>query len=431
MTTSASLRKTLRKMPSFRSLSGHELDAIIAQMLCKEYKSGDILWHTGVRLDFLGIIQNGEIVIERRIKGVRIRSIRLVAGDIVQSPDSGNKNNHSVFLASAVTDVRLWVLQKKHLTNLFPHHSNLEHPPLHHKQRTVLNLLWDIFIVFLIIYLSWHDLSRVLSGSLYLISEQEKQSTYYDEGKAMQMLNYAEALDPSAVFAHNQEGYLWFQNNNLNRAQNAFIQATQIDRTNGPALNNLAVTYYLTGETQQSIAFQENAVRNDLDNAIVRYNLGLILTKQNIPTQAVLELKQASYINPKWVLPYLEQGFNYLQMQDYTNAEKSARSAIKLDSTQAVAHFTLGIALFNQGKNYEALNSIESTLWINPDNRVAQFYKALILINQKKHDAALKILQHLLDTSNDPQQTTRIKAEIEHIHRILQNPAPKLTKGGE
>jgi tetratricopeptide (TPR) repeat protein len=143
------------------------------------------------------------------------------------------------------------------------------------------------------------------------------------------------------------------------------------------------------------------------------------LLEQGYNAEALREFREVSYIDPKWVLPYLQQGFIYIQMQDYVNAEQAARTAIRIDFTQQPSHLILAIALFNQHKNGEALKYMESALQMTPDDGVAKFYKALILRDLGEYDAALIILQQLLGSSNDPLQISRITAEIESLQDPL------------
>lgn len=78
----------------------------------------------------------------------------------------------------------------------------------------------------------------------------------------------------------------------------------------------------------------QKAVQNDPDSAIARYNLGLVLLAQGYNNiEALREFREASYIDPTWVLPYLQQSFIHMKMQDYINAEQAAHTAIRLDST--------------------------------------------------------------------------------------------------
>src|SRR5262245_49143321 len=119
MTTIVSLRRSLRKIPDFASLSSQDLDAVIAQMVYRDYKPSDVLWHTSQGLDFLGVIQSGEIIVEYRLLNQILRSNKLQAGDFVKSPKlKKSKDNHASLLARAVTDVRLYVLPNDQLTKL-------------------------------------------------------------------------------------------------------------------------------------------------------------------------------------------------------------------------------------------------------------------------------------------------------------------------
>jgi len=422
MPGSVSLRRSLRKVPNFRQLSAKELDIVINQMVFKEYKDGDVLWRTGIGLNLLGIVQKGEIVVERQINGTVVRSVKLYAGDIVQ-PRDFRGDGHSSILARAVTDVRFCILRMDQIN--FPHNrragSNARTiSPLHRVWRISLYTAWIVVIALITITVSWQDMSRVLSGLLYFESEQADQPVF-DHKRSVELLNYAESVDHSAVFAHNQEGYLWYQRNDLQSAKAAFTRAVDIEQTNGPGLNNLAVTYFASGQIQQAAISQKEAAKYDPNNAAVHYNLGLILMKQNYNMEAIGEFKEASNINPAWVLPYLQLGFNYVQIQDYVNAEKAANTAIKLDSDQEAAYVILSIALYNQDRDQEALKSIKSALQLDPTDDVAKFYKAIVLNELEEFDSALSILEQLLKSTNDLGQISRISAEIDATHRFLQS----------
>jgi tetratricopeptide (TPR) repeat protein len=108
-------------------------------------------------------------------------------------------------------------------------------------------------------------------------------------------------------------------------------------------------------------------------------------------------------------------------MQDYVNAEREARTAIKLDPTQESAHLIMAIALYNQGKNQDALRFVDSALKISPNDNVAIFYKGLILSNLGEFDSALSILQDLLKSSNNDQEISRITVEINALYRYMDN----------
>jgi tetratricopeptide (TPR) repeat protein len=237
----------------------------------------------------------------------------------------------------------------------------------------------------------------------------------------MTLLEYAEAIDHRADFAYNREGYLWFHHDNLRQAEAAFMKALNVNQANGSALNNQAVTYFTTGQIPQAALYQEKAAENDPDNAIVQYNLGLVMMKDNDSLEAIREFREASFINPTWALPYVQQGFLYNQLGDYVNAAKAASTAVSLDPSQQPAHLILAIALHNQGLDQDALKAVEDALQITPEDRVSRFYQARILKNLGDFDRAVAILNQLLESADDPQEVSRINAEIEAWHRDRQN----------
>lgn len=427
MVPSVSLRRSLRKIPAFRSLSGQELEKILERLICKEYKSGDVLWRANSQIDFLGIIQSGEIAIEYRMNGMIIRSTRQVAGDFVLPRNLDGTNTRSIILARAVTDVRLYVFRTEQIGIMRPAWSDINiniHPRSRQNRNSLLSRWWIAFVFVFILFLTWSDVTRLVSGCLYLASIQSTQFGYNDQ-TSMKLLEYAEIVDSEAVFAHNQEGIIWFEQDNLLLAQASFMQAVNLEQNYGPALNNLTVTQFNTGSIQQLVTIQEAAAQNDPDSAEVHYNLGLVLMKQNDFEKALREFKEASFINVNWALPYEQQGFIYLQTNDYVKAEEAARNALRLNANQKSPHLILAIALYNQDKNQEALKSVESALQIDPGDSVSKFYEARILCNLGEVNKALLILKQLLRSTTDQKQISRILAEINVLQNFIQGAMDK------
>ena len=419
MASSVSLRRSLRKIPAFRSLPRQELEKVVERLACKVYKPGDVLWRTSSQVDFYGILQTGEIVLEYRMNGALVRSTRLVAGDIVTPLNLQGASRRSVVLAYAATDVRFYVLRMEQTAALQSSLSNedLASPPkLPPRPSSAWNMAWIAGVAILIMLLSWNDMTRIASGMLYLGSTYLPQ-TAYQNPKPIVLLEYARSVDSQAVFVQNREGYLWYQQNDLKNAQLSFGDAVSIAPDYGPALNNLAVTYFESGQSKQAEVLQFQAVKNDPDSAVTHYNLGLTLMKRPNNGVALQEFREASYINPAWVFPYIEQGFNYLQMQNYGSAERAAREAIKLDPSQGSAHLILAIALYCQDKNQEGLQAIQAALLIDPNDRIARFYQARILKNLGEFDSAALAFHQLLKSTNDQQEISQIESEIEALHR--------------
>lgn len=398
--------QALRPIPLLRSPSNRE------QTVYHSYLPGEVIWRTHGPLRLRGFVQSGEIELEYRVAGVPVRTSRLLAGD--SFPPDGLRSGRlpEMVIARAVTDVCLGVLPE------------LKQAPSTVKVsgRRGMSWVWPVLLLLLIVVLAWNDIVRISSGLFYLASRQG-EILAPDDPRSMSLLQAAQRVDNGAAFAYNEEGYRWFRQNDLPDARASFQEALARDPANAPALNNLAITYFAQADLPLSARYLQQAVELAPDNPVVRYNLGVTQMQLDDPAKAIREFREAGFIDSKAALPLLQQAYLHQRLGDYVDAEQSARSAIQIDPSLAPAHLLLGMALYNQGREADALDSFKSTLTLEPGNRVAAFYQALILGHQKEYHAALPILHMLFISSTDDAETARILAEIDALYRFRAEPA--------
>jgi Flp pilus assembly protein TadD len=419
LSTSFSVRRTLRKIPALRSLSSSELERIREQLMEHAYQPGEVIWRTRGPVGFLGFIRSGEIEVEYRIDGVLVRTVRLCTGDPVPPRYQQERSQHISMLARALTEVRLCLIPQARMDQLRNSKKGGRSQPAARNTYSVwMSRIWPLVLLLLILGFAWPDLTGIASGVLYMASDHE---AYYppEDPRSMSLLKYAEQVDPEAAFAYNEEGYRWFQQARLPEAESAFVEAVGRDPANAPALNNMAITHFTQGDLPVAAGYLQQSVVHDPNNAVTRYNLGIILMQRNDLASAIREFRVAGFIDPKAASAQLQQAFLYVQTGDYSNAEQRARAAVQLDPSHPSAHLVLAIALFNQEKYMEALTAISDAVWLERENRVSNFYQALILERLGRYDAALAILHRLLATSTNDEESARISAEIESIQRTL------------
>ena len=414
----STLRRSLRRVPAYRALPADRLETLAGRMIYREYRPGDVIWHSrGRQTNFLGIVQQGELLVERRIRGVVIRSMRLSAGDFISPESLSTGQTRSLVLVRALTDVGLQVLPA-HRSDI----QKMTSRPSHQAARRrgwLVGWLWAILALVLLAALSWRDIARITSGALFLLAEPGAH-TVRDEGQRMTLLHYARTVDVSAAFAPNQEGYLLFQEENLDGAAAAFTEAVRRNPVGSVALNNLAVVSFLNGQEELAIELEEKAVQSAPDDRILRYNLGLALVAAGHQTEALPEFMQAGYIDTAWALPHVQRALVYLQLSNYPKAEEAAAQAIRRDAKQEKAHLIRAIALYNQGKYPDALEPVQAALELDPGDRVALFYEAMIQSELQEFEPALEILNQLITSTSDPQEVARIKTEIEAVRHFQQ-----------
>ncbi len=403
-------RRSLRRIPALRALSGRELEDVQERMFYRSYQAGEVIWRTRGPLHFSGFIQSGEIELEIRVDGALVRKMRLGAGDSLPPRVLQNRRSHETVIARAVTDVQLGILPE------------LRKPSVAKEAGwKPAGWLLPVLLLLLVVLLARDDIVRISSGLMYLVSRQEDW-TASQSPRSMILLEAAQKLDKRAAFAYNEEGYRWFLQNKLPDASAAFNQAVASDPANAPALNNLAVTYFNQRDLSRAASTLQQAMEQDPDNPITSYNLGIARMQLGDPTGALRDFREAGFIDPKAAPPQLQQAYLYQQIGDYANAEQRARSAIQLNPSFLPAHLLLGMALYNQGREADAMASFAEALKLEPGNRVAAFYQALILGHEKQYDAALPVLYELLASSSNAADTARILAEIDALYRFKTEP---------
>ena len=400
-------RRVLRRIPSLRDLPSRELEDVQKRMVYRSYQAGEVIWRTSGGLRFSGYIQSGEIELEYRVDGFPVRTTCLYPGDPLPPRRLRSRMSHATAIARAITDVRLKILPEPRPVK----------PQATLSRPRWIYWLWPVLLLLLVIVLGRDDLARVASALLYLSSTGAENATLGNP-RAMSLLEAAQKVEPGAAFAYNEEGYRWFQQDQKGKAAAAFDVALARDPGSAPALNNLGITYFSQGDLPEAARYLRQAVRQDPDNAIPRYNLGILLMQLQDPSGAIREFREAGFIDPKAASPPLQEAYLYQQMGDYAGAEERARAALQLDPSLAPAHMLLGIALYHQGRESEALTSFTQARSLQPGNRTAAFYQALILGHLKQYAAALPILQGLLLSSSDRAESARILAEIDALYRF-------------
>jgi Flp pilus assembly protein TadD len=404
-------RSSLRRIPVLRDLSQRELDDVQERMVEHFYQAGEVIWRTRGPLRFHGTILSGEIALESWVEGQLVRTRRLYSGDPLPPRGLQSRRSHEMAIARAVTDVRLGILPEMQAQSQA-------------KRRGATRMGWllPVLLLVLVAVLAWDDLTRITSGLFYLAATRGQATAVQDPG-SLRLLETAQKVDEGGAFTYNEQGYHLFLQKKLPDAATAFDAAVARDPANASALNNLAVTDFLRGDFSQADRYFQRAVEQAPDNPIARYNLAMTLMQLGQSSGALSELREAGFIDPGDALPLLQEAYLYQRAGDFAHAEQRARSALSLNPSLMPAYLLLGTALYNQGREADALLSFEEALVLEPGNRVASFYQALILGHQKQYDTALPVLYGLMASSTDAAETARILAEIDALYRFKAEPA--------
>jgi tetratricopeptide (TPR) repeat protein len=103
--------------------------------------------------------------------------------------------------------------------------------------------------------------------------------------------------------------------------------------------------------------------------------------------QSIIARLPASDVNVQW--SYILEGKYYLDRHNPIAAENSLRRAVKIDHTNAAAHYSLAVALENQNKIPDAIAEYHRAIEMQRDSAFAHNNLGQLLRKQQNIDAAL------------------------------------------
>ncbi len=117
---------------------------------------------------------------------------------------------------------------------------------------------------------------------------------------------------------------------------------------------------------------------------IRRVNYGKVMVSRKMYAQAIREFTTATKLMPDLVDAWIELGFAQLAVEDWIQAERNFRRALKIDSESDDAIAGLGLAIYGRGDIDAALPELENA-FIAPEPRL-EVIIALAEIYEKKGD---------------------------------------------
>ncbi|NJM74088.1 MAG: tetratricopeptide repeat protein [Scytonema sp. RU_4_4] len=186
-------------------------------------------------------------------------------------------------------------------------------------------------------------------------------------------------IDPNYAGAHNSLGAPLFAQGKLDQAITFFQKVLQIDLnyTKLPKIELFGIKLPIGLAFEQIIPSKTTSFYAD-----VHTNLGLALSAQGKPDQAIASYRKALQIDPNHANAHNNLGNALSAQGKLEDAIASYRKALQIDPNFAGAHCALGFALSNQGKLDEAIAELEIAVHLEPTN--ALFRKNLEIIRNNK-----------------------------------------------
>lgn len=155
-------------------------------------------------------------------------------------------------------------------------------------------------------------------------------------------------------------------------------------------------------------------VRSDIagvpKKALDHYNAGLKLSQAGDVKGAIVELKAAIDKYPKFMLALTELGVQQLKIGELVEADKSLAAALELSPNAYEPTINRGIGLFRQKRYADAEGYFRSALKVKSASAIAHFYLGRTLMAMDKLDEAETELAAARTSSKDG---------LPEVHRML------------
>ena len=198
-------------------------------------------------------------------------------------------------------------------------------------------------------------------NSIETLKRIKVAKVYLDHGqpdKAKAELEIALQDDPKSPDVLNNLGGIYLRiaqnqksasnrNNDLEKARTYFTQALDVDPDFSSAWNGLADTYYLSGQTQQAIAYYKKAIALSPKRAYeLQTNLANAQRDLGLKQEAEASYQKAIESNPLYAPAHNGYAELLLNKHEINQAYNEILEAIRLKPNYATAYYHLGL-----GKN--------------------------------------------------------------------------------
>ena len=186
--------------------------------------------------------------------------------------------------------------------------------------------------------------------------------------EAEQQLHIALQLDEANETALTALGMLQGKTGKANEAVKTFRGLVALRPNSSAAHLNLGIALADSNDLESALSEFSEAARLTPDSAPALYNRGRLLNDLNRQEEAKASLEEAVKIAPNYI-----QALMLLGVIEHSSARATElfERVVKIDPSNAKAHFYLGRNLLQEGKRDEAIAEWKKAVEIDPDDKLA------------------------------------------------------------
>lgn len=186
--------------------------------------------------------------------------------------------------------------------------------------------------------------------------EYDKALEYYEDARVKLEKSPSKISQVKVIIG---EAVCYHKKGNLSRAKTLIFEAKNVDPKNPIVLANIA-SYLKSENPKEAEIYAKEALELDQNNFLAKCVMGLLEYDKGNTTESLRILKQASSIKPNVGYPFSCMGYVYSHEEDYKNALKYEKEAVKIEPEEPF--FCMELAI-----HYMNLAFTENGVWIHSE----------------------------------------------------------------
>lgn len=204
-------------------------------------------------------------------------------------------------------------------------------------------------------------------ANLYLRMDRVDEAAAYGER--------ASRIEPRSPATLHARAETLRRRNRRDEAAGLYREALELDPENAPATAGLGIVLFELERYEEALASLKRALELDphlLEASSLHRLKGRALQTLGRQGEAAGEFERALELDPADTEALDHLAFIRFNEADYDTALGLYRALVEADSSNATAHFNLGITLFNLGRYEQAVPNLERSLELEPEQATAR-----------------------------------------------------------
>jgi len=239
-------------------------------------------------------------------------------------------------------------------------------------------------------------LSITILSFLFLSCQNNNKEEIDYSNKSISELNAAIKKDSSKALLYQIRAEHYYRLNQIDSALLDYQKAVKIEENHTDWLLKLSDIYLFKGQSENARQMLDEALKLEPNNTDVILKMGLFYLLIEDHIKSFEYINEALSINPNLELAYLYKSMNYKEVGDTTRAIAELQKAVEKNPEYTEAYIQLGL-LFDAKNDTISRIYYQNALKIDSTNAYAHYDLALHYQHQKEFNQAIRQYLYLVE----------------------------------